>query len=110
MGTITCTIRQWNAIARFLSAKELYPCPHLRDHALAAKIRQATSAAPFAHPDSLLALVVTPEERATLERATPMTAWWMPPTPGEVVLKREASAAVLAAEAIIQEHQRRPNT
>ncbi len=74
MTTITRTIRQWTATARFLSGKELVPAPHLRDHQLAARIRQAINADPFAHPDSVDALPVTPAEAATLERATPMTA------------------------------------
>ena len=74
MTTITRTLRQWGATARFLSSKEVHPFPHLRDHALAAKIRQAVLADPYAHPDSPLAIALTPAEAATLERATPNPA------------------------------------
>ncbi|MDP9356041.1 MAG: hypothetical protein M3R02_12315 [Chloroflexota bacterium] len=103
MSTITRTIRQWTATARQLER----PTTSIREHRLAARIRKAVAADPFAHPDQVVAVTVAPEEQATIEQVAPLTALWMPAAPRVVALEQEAGAAVAAAEAIIRGHQRR---
>ncbi len=106
MSTITRTIRQWTATARQLER----PTAPITEYRLAARIRKVIAADPFAHPDHVMAVTVVPEEQATIERMAPLTALWMPAAPRAVALEQEARAAVAAAEAIIQGHQRRRNT
>jgi len=95
----TRTARQWLATARRVRDT---------DPALAERIRAALIVAGQAHPDDPLSVDLPAGEAAALDRLAPLTARWMPATPGRVPPAEDARAAAEAADAFVRAHQRRP--
>ncbi len=108
MIELTRTLRQWWATARRLEHREIGRPD------LAEQIRWAFPADHTVHPDTPVTVSLIPEDAAVIETWTPPDAWWMPKPPGWSLTRRSSArtageAAVDSAEAIIREHQRRPD-
>ncbi len=112
MAELTRTIRQWWATARRLEHREIGRPD------LAQQIRWAFPADSNAPPDTPVTVSFTAEDAAVIEHRAPLSAWWMPASPGRGLRPSSwglqprtpvwsAADAVAAAEAIIAAHQRR---
>lgn len=100
MIAITRTHRQWLATTRNLARasghREL-----IAGIVDAIGVEMATD-----HPDTYLAVVLTPAQSDELEAAAPMSAWWMPGTPGWLLLMDEAKRTADAADAFLRSRHR----
>ncbi len=107
MIPIRRTIRQWWATCRRLEHREIGRLD------LAQRIRWALPTDPDVPPDTFVTVSFLAADAALIERRASRYAWWMPPTPGWTRQPKPtagtASEAVAAAEAIIRDHQRRPD-
>ncbi len=103
------TLSQWRATARRLEHREIGR-PDLAD-----QVRWAFPADQTIHPDTPVTVSLIPEDAAVIETRTPLDAWWMPKSSGWSLPRRAPArtageTAVDTAEAIIREHQHRPDT
>jgi len=112
MTDLTRTIRQWWATARRLEHRVIGRPD------LARKIHWAFPSDPNADPDTPVTVSFLTADAGVIERRAPLTAWWMPASPGRGVQPSDwgrprhspaapAEDVVAAAEAIIRDHQRR---
>lgn len=112
MMELTRTLRQWWATARRLEHRKIGRPD------LAARIRWAFPDDPHADPDSRVTVRFSEADVAVVLAQAPLTAWWMPASPGWRVQPSDwgrprqpsvgsAEDVVAAAEAIIHAHQRR---
>lgn len=70
MHELTRTVAQWIATMRRLEVA----VPYLRIYKLTTRIRQTVGSNPFTHPQPAVALLVSAEELAEIERVAPITA------------------------------------
>ncbi len=112
MIPIRRTIRQWWATCRRLEHREIGRLD------LAQRIRWALPTDPNVPPDTFVTVSFLAADAALIESRASRYAWWMPASPGWRVQPSDwgrpttptvgsAEEAIAAAEAIIQEHQRR---
>ncbi|MDP9370788.1 MAG: hypothetical protein M3Q03_21385 [Chloroflexota bacterium] len=112
MIELTRTLRQWWATARRLEHRKIGRPD------LALQIRWAFPEDPHAPPDTPITVNFIEVDAAVVQAEAPLTAWWMPASPGWRVQPSDwgrprhptvgnAEAAVAAAETIIRDHQRR---
>ncbi len=94
MSELTCTLRHWWATARRCEHREIGRPD------LAEQIRWAVPADPNADPDMPITVRFIEADAAVIEHQVL----------GGACAMESASEAVEAADAIIQGHQRRPNT
>ncbi len=112
MVELTRTLRQWWATARRLEHRKIGRPD------LATRIRWAFPDDLHADPDTTVTVRFTEADKAVVLARAPLTAWWMPASPGWRVRPSDwgrprppvggrAEDAVATAEAIIHDHQRR---
>ncbi len=112
MIELTRTLRQWWATARRLEHRKIGRPD------LAARIRWAFPDDSHTHPDTKVTVSFSEADVAVVLAQAPLTAWWMPASPRWRVQPSDwgrprqssvgsAEDVVAAAEAIIQDHQRR---
>lgn len=91
MPQITRSLRQWRATAG-----------HLGSSPTAAIITAAVRRDGFASYDELLAIDLSEAQAREIEERAPMSAWWMPATPGSTVIAAEATATAAVADAFVR--------